>query len=110
MEHCRLGLAEVMQGGETFLASVAALARTAERKLDARSGAVAVDEQLSRADTSPEPHLPCAVARPGGRHQAVVGAVGERHGIVLVIEGERDEDRSEDLLPGDGVVARRRTE
>ena len=45
------------------------------------------------------------VGRPDAGREAVVGVVGKRDGLVLVVEREHDEHRAEDLLAGDRHVA-----
>ena len=95
---------EVVQRHESLLAAVTALARAAERQLDARAGAVRVDEHLSAPQPLRDPELAAAVTGPHRGDQAVLGGVGQPHGVRFVVERQHREHRPEHLFAGERTV------
>src|SRR5947209_11221881 len=80
---------------------------TSEGKLDAASRPVIVDVNLTCYDPLSQSHLSRPVARPHAGGQPVVGAVRDLDGVVLVLEGESGQNRTEDLLLCDRMIDRR---
>ena len=72
--------------------------------------AVAVDVDLAHAQFLGDADLARAVGRPHARDEAVLGAVGDAHRIVFVVERNHHQHRAEDLLVGEFVVERHRPE
>src|SRR5690606_5768873 len=65
---------------------------------------VHVDAAAAGADPAGDLHAVGRVGRPDRAAEAVVAVVGDPDGVVLVLVGDEDEDRPEDLLAGDAHV------
>src|ERR1700728_4032888 len=63
-----------------------------------------VDRDLARLHAAGQPDRAAHVAGPDRRVEAVFGPVGDRDGIILVVEAEHRQDRPEDLLLRDAHV------
>src|SRR5688572_29266915 len=94
----RLQPREAVERLKSLLAAVARQADAAEGQLDAAAGAVVVEKDLARPQPARQPHRPAAVAGPDRGDEAVAGAVGDRHRLVLAVERDDHLDRAEDLL------------
>ena len=79
-------------------AAVAGPLHAAERQLDAAAHAVGVDEDLAGVDAVGDAVRAAEVARPDAGDEPVLGEVGQRDGVAVVVEGQRRQHRAEDLL------------
>ena len=77
---------------------MAGFADPAEGQFDPAAGAVIVDEDLTHIQLARHAHLPRAVAGPQTRNQPVFGAIGDPQRLGLVLEGDQDLHRAEDLF------------
>src|SRR6202035_2344410 len=98
----RLDLGVGVERVRAELATVAGLLEPAERSAHAH-GRVRVDRQDSRLHATRHAQRASAVARPDRARQPVDRVVGQANRLVLVVERDHRDDRSEDLLPGDAV-------
>ena len=90
----------VIEGFETLLPAVARLLEAAERKLDAATGAVTINENLAGADAFCHAVLACAIPRPDAGDEAEISAVGKADRFFLAFEGKQRENRPENLFLG----------
>jgi hypothetical protein len=79
-------------------------------QLDAATSAIAVDVDLANAQPLGHAHLARAAFRPDAGDEAVVRAVGDAHGVGLVVEGDHGQDRTENLVASQLMVQRHRSE
>src|SRR5690606_35632564 len=84
--HLRVGA----EGVDALLPAVSAVLEPTEGKHGAVAGTEAVHVDLSRIDALGHPHTATQIARPDERAEAVLGAVGDAHGILLIVEGDHD--------------------
>ena len=80
------------------------LLEPAERRPVAHRG-VRVHRQVAGLDAARDPQRPADVAGPDRAGQAVLGVVGHRDRVGLVVERQHRDDRAEDLLAPDPVGA-----
>src|SRR5262245_8744597 len=92
----RLELAVGVHGEAAAVAADARLLEPAERRLGGLLGGV--DGDAARAELAGDPDAAPGVAAEHVVVEPELGAVGERHRLVLVLERQHDDDGPEDLL------------
>src|SRR5262249_35318178 len=92
-----LDLAVSLERRPTELPPEPALLDAAERRLDEHAAA-AVDGEDPRLDGTGDPQRSPDVSSPERAGQTVGAVVGDRDRLFLVLEWDRDDDRTEDLL------------
>ena len=97
-----LGLQELLESGDAHLAADAGLLVAAERAVGPEVVA-AVDGEGAGPDAAGERQR-AVLAAEHSAGQAVDGVVGDPHRVVIVVVGDDDQDRTEDLFLRDLAV------